>query len=78
MDRHNVADLRALADAPELAERVRLFRELAPDADPDDPQDVPDPYYGGQDGFAHVVEVVRSAAAGVVEHARRHLDAVQH
>jgi protein-tyrosine phosphatase len=73
MDRRNVADLRAMAADAEAAERVRLFRAFAPDADPADPLDVPDPYYGGQEGFEHVVEVVRAAAAGVVEHVRQHL-----
>jgi protein-tyrosine phosphatase len=73
MDRHNVADLKAMAGDADLAERVRLFRDLAPDADPADPLDVPDPYYGGEEGFSHVVEIVRAASAGVVAHVRNHL-----
>jgi protein-tyrosine phosphatase len=77
MDRDNVADLKAMAGDPELAERVHLFRDLAPDADPGNPLDVPDPYYGGAEGFSNVVEIVRAAAAGVVEHVRGRLDGAQ-
>jgi protein-tyrosine phosphatase len=65
MDRQNLADVVALAPDEASRAKVRLFRELDPDADGDD---VPDPYYGGADGFASVVEIVRSAARGVVRH----------
>jgi protein-tyrosine phosphatase len=77
MDRHNVADLRAMAGDDELAQRVRLFRDFAPDAEAGEPLDVPDPYYGGPEGFEHVVEVVRAAARGVVDHVRDRLDSVR-
>ncbi|MBI2373442.1 MAG: low molecular weight phosphotyrosine protein phosphatase [Deltaproteobacteria bacterium] len=34
--------------------KVRLFRDL----DPEGPGDVPDPYYGGPDGFEEVLDIV--------------------
>lgn len=64
MDRANLRAVRALAPDDAAAEKVRLFREFEPD--PDD-LDVPDPYYGGAEGFARVVEIARSGAQGVVQ-----------
>ena len=70
MDRANLRDVLALAPDDAAAARVRLFRSFDAEADPSD-LDVPDPYYGGSDGFRHVVDMVRRAAAGLVEDARR-------
>ena len=44
--------------------RVLLFRDLDPRADGD--LDVPDPYYGDDDGFEHVLGIVRRTAAEIV------------
>lgn len=66
MDLDNLADLRALAPDPDTAERrVRLFRSFAPGlgASPE----VPDPYYGGDDGFATVLSMVEAAAKGLTD-----------
>ena len=68
MDRLNLEDVLALAPSPEARAKVRLFREYDPVADHDE---VPDPYYGGSEGFDHVVRIVRAAARGVVRHLRR-------
>ena len=54
MDAQNLADVRA-AGATE--DRARLFRTFDPLASPDD-LDVPDPYYGGDAGFAEVIAMV--------------------
>lgn len=62
MDASNRTDLLALAPDDDARGRVRLFRDYA-----DEPGvGVPDPYYGGPDGFREVVRVVRRAAAGLV------------
>ena len=53
MDRANLKDVLALARTPEEEAKVALF-----DAD----AEVPDPYYGGADGFSDVREQVRLAA----------------
>jgi len=63
MDHDNVADLRAMAP-PDLHDRIRLFRSFDPAADG---AQVPDPYYGGADGFTDVVQLCRAAAAGLVD-----------
>lgn len=63
MDRGNLDDLRRLAPDVAAAGRVRLFREFEQGADR---EEVPDPYYGGEDGFTRVVQIVRVGARGVV------------
>jgi len=67
MDREN---LRALQRrAPEQArERLRLFLEFAPDAGI---SEVPDPYYGGPNGFEDVLDLIEAASRGLIEHLRR-------
>ncbi|WP_278258472.1 low molecular weight protein-tyrosine-phosphatase [Nocardioides convexus] len=63
MDADNLRDLRALASAEPDPERLRRFRDL----DPDGPGDVPDPYYGGDDGFRDVLAMVERTAEAIVE-----------
>jgi protein-tyrosine phosphatase len=63
MDRSNLRDVVALAPDEDAVGRVRLLRSFDPTADD---LDVPDPYYGGPDGFAQVVGMVRRAAAGLI------------
>lgn len=63
MDTSNRADLLRLAPDEDARARVRLFRDYADEAG----RDVPDPYYGGPDGFREVVTIVRRAARGMVE-----------
>ena len=55
MDADNLADICAIGGSEE---RVRLFRSFDPAADPDDPPDVPDPWYGGPAGFAETLAIV--------------------
>ena len=54
MDRANRDDLLHMAPGDEARAKVKLLRELGEGV----AQDVPDPYYGGEDGFADVVEIV--------------------
>ncbi len=68
MDESNLADLRAIAPDAGARGRVRMLREFDP-AEPDD-RAVPDPYYGGPDGFAEVFDMVDAACAGLLDHLR--------
>ena len=68
MDHSNAADLRALAPDDAAAAKVRLFREFDPAARGD--LAVPDPYYGGDRGFADVFDMVDAACRGLLEHLR--------
>lgn len=63
MDR---ANLRALTQLSRTAEdRARLSLLLSHDDTADDP-DVPDPYYGGRDGFADVFAICERGCAGLL------------
>ncbi|WP_207061098.1 low molecular weight protein-tyrosine-phosphatase [Motiliproteus sp. SC1-56] len=62
MDNSNLADLRDLAPAGGRA-RVQLFLEFAGSGAP---SEVPDPYYGGADGFDQVLDLVEGAARGLL------------
>ena len=63
MDGQNLADLGGPTD------RVRSFRDF----DPDGPGDVPDPYYGGEDGFGEVLAMVERTADVLVTAIRQQL-----
>lgn len=71
MDSANLTELRRLAPDPETAERVRLLRSYDPKAIGD--LDVPDPYYGGTDGFDLVLDQLERACAGLVDELRKAL-----
>lgn len=64
MDAQNVADLRAVARDDEARARVRLLREFDPAAPPG--AVVPDPYYGGPQGFVEVFTMVDAACQGLL------------
>jgi protein-tyrosine phosphatase len=65
MDRSNLRDLQRLAAAADVTTPIHLFRAFDPLANSD--EDVPDPYYGGADGFAEVVAITRRTAREVVD-----------
>lgn len=58
MDHDNLAEL----GGP--SERVRMFRDFDPIGTG---ADVPDPYYGGEDGFVEVLEMVERTSDAIVE-----------
>jgi protein-tyrosine phosphatase len=64
MDRANLADLESVRPAPEVRADLRLFREFDPEASDD--LEVPDPYYGGPDGFDRVFEMVLRTCQGLL------------
>jgi protein-tyrosine phosphatase len=75
-DRRNLDDLLAAAP-PQARERIHLLRAFDPAAAratgtatvaPD--LDVPDPYYGGPDGFEDVLDLVEAACRGLLDELR--------
>jgi protein-tyrosine phosphatase len=60
MDAQNHADVSALGPSSQ----VRMFRDF----DPVGPGDVPDPWFGGDDGFADVLAMVERTCAALVAH----------
>ena len=64
MDGENLRNLRELAPDRDSAARVRLLRDSEPGAAG---SDVPDPYYGGDDGFARVIEICERACEALLD-----------
>lgn len=71
MDRENLNVLSHRAPA-HARDRLRLFLEFAPDATV---REVPDPYYGGPNGFEEVLDLVEAATQGLLQHLRQRLRA---
>jgi protein-tyrosine phosphatase len=72
LDESNLRALRRLAPDRDAARRLNLLRSYDPKADDGD-LDVPDPYYGGHDGFERVLTLIEAAAAGVIAHVAEEL-----
>jgi protein-tyrosine phosphatase len=63
----------ALLDLVDDPERVVLLRSFDPAADPDDVE-VPDPYYGGPEGFEEMLAMIEAAVPGLLDRVRERLD----
>jgi protein-tyrosine phosphatase len=69
MDRSHL-DLMTRACPEGRRERLALFLSFAPQLGA---EDVPDPYYGGADGFERVLDMIEAGAAGLLAHVRTRL-----
>jgi protein-tyrosine phosphatase len=67
MDRENFAELRALAPDAAAEEKVHMLREYDPASAGAPDLDVPDPYYGGPQGFETVLDQVEAACRGLLD-----------
>jgi len=65
MDTKNRNDLHRLASTPEQRDKIRMMREFDPTSSPQ--ASVPDPYYGGIDGFEQVYQIVERACQGLLD-----------
>ena len=63
MDHQNLADLKAMRPAA-FTGYLGLFLSFAPELAV---EEVPDPYYGGEAGFAHVLDMVEKASEGLLQ-----------
>jgi protein-tyrosine phosphatase len=68
MDRKNAQSLRALARDDAERAKIHLFRDFDPASE--EGSDVPDPYYGGEDGFGTVLDICEAACRGLLDHLR--------
>ncbi len=66
MDSDNHAGLSRIAPQGH-DDRLRLFLDFAPELGL---RDVPDPYYGGADGFEAVLDMVEAGSRGLLAHLR--------
>ena len=69
MDRGNHRDLEELAMGPSHLAKLHLLRSFDPESARE--LDVPDPYYGGDGGFARVYDICHAGCAGLLEHIRK-------
>ena len=63
MDRNNFLDIVAMADKPEQQNKVKLLLEEVNIGY----REVPDPYYGGEQGFEMVFEMISAACDVIAE-----------
>lgn len=61
MDRENLRDLESLAGGAQS--HIKLLSEYLDDSWP---SDVPDPYYGGDEGFEYVLDMVAAACEPIL------------
>ncbi|MFD5253013.1 low molecular weight protein-tyrosine-phosphatase [Streptomyces bobili] len=71
LDAGHVTALRRLAPTGEDAQKVRPLRAYAPEGGD---LDVPDPYYGGRDGFEECLHMVEEASVGLLAAVRADLE----
>lgn len=65
MDRENYQDIVYLDREGKYESKVRLMCEFATTKTD---KEVPDPYYGGQDGFDYVIDLLFDACAGLLDY----------
>lgn len=63
MDMQNLTALKAMCPQ-EYYHKLILFLDYAPHSDA---QEVPDPYYGGADGFDRVIDLIEIASEGLIK-----------
>jgi len=68
MDRQNLADVMEV-----WAEHGGTRPQLFLDFDKSEHDEVPDPYYGGDDGFEKLLDLIESASGGLLQDIRRRL-----
>jgi protein-tyrosine phosphatase len=72
MDRSNLETMQYLCSPEIAAKKLRLFRSFDPEADGD--MDVPDPYYGRDDGFEHVFQIVHRTCPPILEYVKSQME----
>jgi len=63
MDQNNFEDLQRIRPAGSKA-NLKMMMQYHPDARP---EEVPDPYYGGMNGFTYMCELLQSATRGLLK-----------
>lgn len=68
MDGSNLQNMRAVAPNAELAMKAKLIMDYAPEHAL---REVPDPYFGGDEGFVETYDMLTMACANVLKDGRR-------
>lgn len=64
MDGRNFKDLRELDSTGSYTDKIKMFCEYCSQREE---TEVPDPYYGGADGFEQVLDIVEDASRGLLK-----------
>jgi len=64
-DHQNMRAIKAQDRAGKYHQKVRLMLEFHPDSPTDE---VPDPYYGGEQGFEDVMDLLEASSEGLLDH----------
>ena len=64
MDNYNLSFLQSMADEDHL-NKIHLFLEYDENCKL---IEIPDPYYGGEDGFEIVLDLLEKASIGLIKH----------
>ncbi len=67
MDTENLAALHACGGRDDQARLFRSFDPLTPSGAGAEDLDVPDPYYGGDDGFVEVIGIIERTCRGLLQ-----------
>jgi protein-tyrosine phosphatase len=70
MDRDNERNIRALDREKRHADKIRLFCDFCSDHAE---REVPDPYYGGPEGFEHVLDLIEDGCEGLLREVKSRL-----
>lgn len=69
MDRENLSDIKRLCESPNAV--IKLLSNFLDDQWP---IDVPDPYYGSDDGFEVVLDMLEAACPSILEEMSNHFE----
>ena len=64
MDDYNISDLKAIAKKREDIEKIRKMTDFAKEWNYNE---IPDPYYGGEEGFELVLDLLEDSCKGLLE-----------
>ena len=64
MDKENLKDARSLDPSGKLHSKIRLFCDYCTQHDE---TEVPDPYYGGEEGFEKVIDLIEDGCANLLK-----------
>lgn len=73
MDRANYQDILALDSTGQYGDKVHLMCDYCSNYST---KDVPDPYYGGTEGFNYVVDLLVDACTGLLAATKKQIDAI--
>ena len=67
MDNQNIKDLKSLARTPDDRNKIYMMTDFCWNHDY---KQIPDPYYGGEQGFEFVLDILEDACAGLLDYIR--------